>query len=720
MVKQNIKIHLKNTVFPIFRPVFFLFTSVVIINGCVNKEKNNNMETNIFFQEYQAPHHTVPFDKIKLEDYLPAMREGIKRHEREIQIITENTDKPTFENTIVAFERSGSALSGVQYVFYNLLSAETSDEMNEIANEIAPEETEHTNNIFLNEKLFDRVRSVYAQKDSLNLTPEQQTLLQNTYDAFVNKGANLNPEDKEKYRELTKKRSLLELQFGQNVLKATNDYQLIITDESKLAGLPESCRSAAALKAKEKNSNGWIFDLSAPSYISFMKYADDRELRKELYNAYNTKATSGEINNIPIVQELVNTRLEIAKLLGYKDYASYVLRKRMAENKENVYDLLNRLLKAYHSTAMNEIADVQAYAERKGADFQVMPWDWSYYSEKLRDEKYSINDELLKPYFELENVKKGVFGLATRLYGLKFKKNTNIPVYNPEVEAFEVFDKDDSFLAVLYVDFHPRESKKNGAWMTEYKGQWIDENGENSRPHVSIVMNFSRPTDSLPALLTFDEVSTFLHEFGHAIHGMVANSTYESLSGTNVYRDFVELPSQIMENWALEKEYLDGFAVHYKTGEKIPVELIEKLKKAANFNIGYQTLRQLSFGFLDMAWHTIDQEFSGDVFKFEQEAWQAAQTLPSVNGTLMSTQFNHIFSGGYAAGYYSYKWAEVLDADAFSVFHEQGIFNKDVADAFRYEVLAKGGTEHPMILYKRFRGHEPTIDPLLKRNNIIK
>jgi peptidyl-dipeptidase Dcp len=704
--------------FRFFLPVFFLSVTLGTSNACTNNEKNN-METNIFLQEYATPHQTVPFDKIKLADYLPALREGIKLHDKEVREIAENQATPTFENTIVAFERSGSALSKVQYVFYNLLSAETSDEMNNIANEIAPEETEHANNIFLNEKLFERVRSVYQQKESLNLTPEQKTLLQNTYDAFVNRGANLNTADKETYRELTKKRSLLELQFGQNVLKATNDYQLVITDKSQLAGLPESCKSAAAQKAQEKNTKGWIFDLSAPSYIAFMKYADDRELRKELYTAYNTKATSGETNNIPVIREIVNVRLEIAKLLGYNDYASYVLQKRMAENKENVYNLLNRLLKAYHSTAMTEINDVQAYAREKGADFQIMPWDWSYYSEKLRDEKYSINDELLKPYFELENVKQGVFGLATKLYGLAFKKNTAIPVYNPEVEAFEVFDKDGSFLAVLYVDFHPRESKRNGAWMTEYKGQWIDENGINSRPHISIVMNFSKPTDSLPALLTFDEVNTFLHEFGHAIHGMVADSNYESLSGTNVYRDFVELPSQIMENWALEKEYLDGFAVHYKTGEKIPMEYIQKLKDAANFNTGYQTLRQLSFGLLDMAWHTLDQEFTGNVFDFEQQAWQAAQTLPTVEGALMSSQFNHIFAGGYAAGYYSYKWAEVLDADAFSVFKEKGIFNHEVADAFRYEILSKGGTEHPMTLYKRFRKQEPTIEPLLQRNGIL-
>ncbi len=677
-------------------------------------------EENIFFQKLQTPHQTFPFDKVGIEDYLPAMRKGIRLHEEEIKKIVENTEKPTFENTIVALERSGAVLSTIQHVFYNLLSAETNTEMDAIANEIAPEETEHANNIFLNEKLFARVQTVYEQKESLKLTPEQQTLLQKTYEAFVNRGAGLRPEDKEKYRELSKKLSLLELQFGQNVLKATNQYQLVIADESKLSGLPQSIKEAAALKAKEKNAEGWLFDLSAPSYIPFMKYADNRELRKELYLAYNIKATGGELDNRPVVTEIVNIRLQIARLMGHEDYASYVLHKRMAEKKENVYDLLNKLLEAYKPVAITEIEEVQLYADQKGAGFQIMPWDWAYYSEKLRDEKYSINDELLKPYFELENVKKGVLGLATQLYGLQFRKNTEIPVYHKEVETYEVFDKDGAFLAIFYMDFFPREGKRNGAWMTEYKGQRIDGNGKNHRPHISIVMNFTRPTDTHPSLLTFDEVTTFLHEFGHALHGMLANSTYESLSGTNVYRDFVELPSQIMENWALEKEYLDKFAKHYQTGEKIPADLIQKIKNAANFNVGYQTLRQLSFGLLDMGWHTLNAEFTGDVKAFEQQAWNSAQTLPVVEEALMSTQFSHIFAGGYAAGYYSYKWAEVLDADAYSMFSKNSIFDQETANSFRTEILSKGGSEHPMILYKRFRGQEPTIEPLLKRTGITK
>lgn len=681
--------------------------------------ERNNFDENIFFQEYETHHQTIPFDKIKLTDYLPAMREGMRLHDEEIINITKNQAEPTFENTILELERSGKTLSKVQTAFYNLMSAETCDEMNEIANEIAPEESEHSNNIFLNEKLFARIRSVYEQKDSLKLTAEEATLLQNSYDAFVNKGANLNAEDKEKYRELTKRKSLLELQFGQNVLKAVNQYQLVITNETELSGLPESIKEAASAKAKEKETNGWIFDLSAPSYVSFMKYADNRELRQELYMAYNTKATQGDLDNKSIIKEIANIRRQIANLMGYEDYASYVLRKRMAQNKENVYELLNKLLNAYKPTALKEIAEVQEFAGKLGADFEIMPWDWSYYSEKLRDEKYSISDELLKPYFELENVKKGVFGLATKLYGLQFRKNTDIPVYHPEVEAFDVFDEEGAFLSVLYVDFHPRKGKRSGAWMTEYKGQWVETDGTNSRPHVSIVMNFSRPTDSLPSLLTFDELNTFLHEFGHAIHGMLSNTTFESLSGTNVYRDFVELPSQIMENWALEKDYLDGFAVHFKSGEKIPADLIEKIKKAANFNTGYQTLRQLSFSLLDMAWHTLNSDFEGDVFAFEEQAWQDAHTLPNVNGTLMSTQFSHIFAGGYAAGYYSYKWAEVLDADAFSIFAKNGIFDKETAGSFRKEILSKGGSEHPMILYKRFRKQEPSIEALLKRNGVI-
>lgn len=672
---------------------------------------------NVFLCEYNTPHQTIPFDKIKLEHYLPAMRQGMKLENEEIEAIVNNPEEPTFENTIVAFERSGSVLAKAQYAFYNLLSAETSDEMQDIANEIAPEESEHSNNIYLNEKLFERVRKVYEKRDSLNLSVEQQTLLEKVFVAFENRGANLSEEGKALYRELSSRLSLLELQFGQNALKATNAYLLVLENREDLAGLPDDIIEAAAEKAKSKGKSGWAFDLTYPSYVPFMKYAENRELRRQLYLAYNTKAFGGEFDNRQVVKDIVNVRLKIANLFGFRTYADYVLRRRMAENSENVYKLIGDLSDAYKPVALKEVAEVQEFAKANGADFDVMPWDWSFYSEKLRIAKYNVSDEELRPYFELENVKRGVFGLATKLYGLTFKKNADIPVYNPEVEAFDVFDRDGSFLAVLYTDFHPREGKRSGAWMTEYKGQYV-ENGVNSRPHISIVMNFSRPTESQPSLLTFDELTTFLHEFGHSIHGMVANSTYESLSGTNVYRDFVELPSQLLENWATEKEYLDGFAVHYKTGERIPADMIEKIRAAANFNTGYQTMRQLSFGLLDMAWHTLSDEFNGDVAAFEGEAWKAALVLPAVDGTLMSSQFSHIFSGGYAAGYYSYKWAEVLDADAFSVFSANGIFDERTATSFRREVLERGGTEHPMVLYKRFRGQEPTIEPLLKRNGV--
>ena len=675
---------------------------------------------NPFFAPYATPYQTSPFDKIKNEHYLPAFREGIRQHAAEIEAIANSKKQPNFANTIEAFERSGKILSRVQQVFYNLLSAETNDTMQAIAEEIAPEESEHSNNIFLNEKLFERVKEVYkmyCKTIPVSYSPEQEMLLKKTYDAFVRRGANLSPEDKEKFRTYSKELSLLELQFGQNVLKETNKFQLNITDQNELSGLPENFVEAAAAKAKAKDLQGWLFDLTYPSYTPFMKYIDNRMLREKMYIAYNTKAIDGENSNMEIVGKMVNLRLKIAQLLGYEDYATYVLKKRMAENSENVYKLLNDLLEAYKPTALNEIDEVQMYAVRSGEKFKIMPWDWSYYSEKLKEQKHSVNDELTRPYFELENVKKGVFGLVNRLFGLSFVKNTEIPVYHADVEAFDVLDKNGEFIAVLYTDFHPREGKRGGAWMTEYKGQW-KENGKNSRPHVSLVMNFTQATETTPALLSFDELTTFLHEFGHALHGMLANTTYESLSGTNVYRDFVELPSQLLENWASEKEFLDDFAVHYQTGEKIPEELVKKIKDAENFNVGYFCLRQLSFGFLDMAWHTQTFDFEGNVMEFEKEAWKRTQILPSVAETCMSTQFNHIFAGGYAAGYYSYKWAEVLDADAFSLFKEKGIFDVETAKSFEENILSKGGTEPPMALYKRFRGKEPSIEALLKRNGI--
>lgn len=678
---------------------------------------------NPFFEKYNTPHGTTPFDRIKTEHYEPAIREGIRRQAAEIDAITDNNQAPTFENTILAYEQSGELLSRVITVFGNLRSAETNDELQDIAQKMVPLLSEHSNNISLNEKLFERVKAVYDRKGELSLTGEQEKLLENAYNGFVRHGANLQGEAKEKYRELTRELSSLTLQFSENNLKEVNNYQLVLTDKAQLAGLPESAVEAAAETAKEKGVDGWIFTLQAPSYLPFMTYADNRELRRELYMAYNTKCThDNEYNNLDIVRKLVNLRMAIARLLGYNDYAEYTLKERMAETADAVYKLLNNLLEAYTPTAEKEYEEVQALARKEqGDDFTVMPWDWSYYSNKLKDEKFSINEEMLRPYFELGKVKEGVFGLANKLYGITFRKNADIPVYHKDVDAYEVFDKDGTYLAVLYTDFHPREGKRAGAWMTEYKGQWIDrETGENSRPHISVVMNFTKPTESKPALLTHNEVETFLHEFGHALHGMFADSTYESLSGTNVYWDFVELPSQIMENFGIEKEFLNTFAHHYETGEALPDQLIRRIVDASNFNVAYSCLRQVSFGLLDMAWYTRTTPFEGDVKAYEQEAWARAQILPAVAETCMSTQFSHIFAGGYSAGYYSYKWAEVLDADAFSLFKQKGIFNREVAESFRENILSKGGTEHPMTLYKRFRSQEPTIDALLIRNGIKK
>lgn len=674
---------------------------------------------NSFFETYKTPHETIPFNEIKTEHYFPAFEEAMKLHSIEVDAITNNVETPTFENTIVALEKSGLLLDKVSSPFYNMLSSETNDDLQAIAEKISPLTTEHANSIRLNEKLFVRIKAVYLQKDKLKLTPEQQMLLKTTFDEFANNGANLSKADKVVYRELTKVLNFLTLQYGQNVLKETNNYSLLITNKTLLSGLPTDFLEVLAENAKKAGKVGWLLNLKATCYVPFMKYADNRDLRRELYMAYTSKCMlGGEYDNRENVKEIANTRFKIAKLLGYKSYADYELVDRMAENKTNVYDLLDKLLAAYKPAAEKEYADVQAYADKNGAYFKLQPWDWSYYSEKLKDEKYSVNDEMLKPYFELEHVKRGVFGLATRLYGIKFTKNTEIPVYNPEVEAYDVTDENGDFLAVLYTDFHPRDGKRAGAWMNDFKPQWMD-GKKDSRPQITIVMNFTRPTESKPALLTFDEVKTFLHEFGHSLHGMLARSTYRSLSGTAVYRDFVELPSQIMENWATQKEFLDEFAVNYKTGEKIPAELVQKIVDAENFNVAYACLRQLSFGYLDMAWHSIEKPFDGDVIAYEKQAMSSTQVLPSVPNTSMSTTFSHIFSGGYAAGYYSYKWAEVLDADAFSVFEKNGIFNKETAASFRKSILERGGTEHPMILYKRFRGQEPTIDALLKRNGII-
>ena len=679
--------------------------------------------SNPFFEKYNTPHETVPFDKIKLEHFEPAFMEGIRRDDEQINNIINNPEPPTFDNTIIcvdADEEYYSLLGNVSTVFFNLMSAETNDELEALAQKIQPILTKHHNDVSLNEKLFQRIKAVYD--NHRELTAEEEMLLNKIYDGFVRSGALLDETGKNKLRALTEEGSLLALQFSQNLLKENKAYTLHITDEKDLAGLPETQITAASMAAKERELDGWVFTLDAPSYGPFMQYAENRELRKQMYMARNTECThDNDSNNLEICKRIINIRRETAQLLGYETFADYVLKKRMATNVANVYDLLNKLIEAYKPTAIKEREEVKAMAKRmEGDDFKFMPWDGAYYSHKLQLEKYNIDSEMLRPYLELSKVIDGVFGLANRLYGITFKKNEDIPVYHPDVEAYEVFDKDGSFLAVFYADFHPRKGKHGGAWMTSYQEQFISKEGKNIRPHVSVVMNLTKPTDDKPALLTLGEVETFLHEFGHSLHGMFANTRFSSLSGTNVWWDFVELPSQFMENYSLEKEFLHTFAFHYQTGEPMPDELIDRLLAGRNYNIASSCLRQVSFGLLDMAYYTKKEEFTDDIIPFEKEAWKNAIIGEQLPDTCMTTQFSHIMAGGYAAGYYSYKWAEVLDADAFAVFKKEGIFNKETAQRFRDCILSKGGTEHPMTLYKRFKGGEPTIDALLERNGIKK
>lgn len=685
---------------------------------------DNINENNPFFHKYTTPHETVPFDKIKLEHFEPAFIEGIRRDDEHIEKIINNPEPPTFDNTIIDPEEDEEGyydlLDKVSTVFFNLLSAETDDEMEALAQKIQPLLTKHHNDVTLNERLFQRIKAVYDSHREL--TAEEEMLLNKSYDGFVRSGALLDEAGKERLRKLTEEASMLSLQFSQNLLKENKAFTLHITDEADLAGLPESQRSAALAAAKEKGLDGWVITLDAPSYMPFMQYAQNRELRRQLYMARNTECThDNDANNLAICKRLINLRRELAQLLGYDTYADYVLKKRMATNTANVYKLLNDLIKAYKPTAVKEREEVIAKARRmEGSDFEMMPWDASYYSHKLQLEKYNVDSEMLRPYLELSKVIDGVFGLANRLYGITFKENKDIPVYHPDVKAYEVYDKDGSFLAVFYADFHPRKGKQGGAWMTEYQGQYIDRKGKNVRPHVSVVMNLTKPTPDKPALLTLGEVDTFLHEFGHSLHGMFANTRFESLSGTNVWWDFVELPSQFMENYSLEKEFLATFAFHHETGEPMPDELIDRLIKGRNYNCASACLRQVSFGLLDMAYYTQKDEFTADIMEFEKEAWKDAIISPQLPDTCMTVQFSHIMAGGYSAGYYSYKWAEVLDADAFAVFKKEGIFNPATAQRFRDCILSKGGTEHPMTLYKRFKGSEPTIDALLERNDIKK
>ncbi|MCI6619078.1 MAG: M3 family metallopeptidase [Prevotella sp.] len=687
------------------------------------KVKENSTHVNLFFQPYNTPHDTVPFDRLDISFYEEAFMEGIRRDDEEIDKIVNDPAEPTFENTIARVDTSKGEhyydlLSRVSNVFSCMLSAETNDELDAIAQKISPLLTKHANDVSLNEKLFERIKYVYEHHRPL--TPEEQMLLDNSYDGFVRSGALLDKEGKEKLRKLTEEASLLSLQFSQNLLKENKAFKLHITDESQLEGLPQTALDAAAQTAKDENMDGWLFTLDGPSYLPFMTYASKRDLRRQLYMARNTEGTHDNAeNNLTICKRLVNLRREIAQLLGFHTYADYVLKRRMAGSIKNVYKLLDDLIDAYKPTAIYEMQEVEALARKiEGDDFKMMPWDQGYYSHKLQMEKFNLDAEMLRPYFRLENVIKGVFGLATKLYGISFKENDQIPVYHPDVKAYEVFDRDGSYLAVLYADFHPRKGKQGGAWMTEFQGQWIDYKGNNVRPHVSLVMNLTKPTEDKPALLTLGEVETFLHEFGHSLHGMFANTRFESLSGTNVWWDFVELPSQFMENYATEKEFLRTFAFHYQTGEPIPDELIDRIVQSRNFCVAMQCLRQVSFGLLDMAYYTQDSEFTDEIIPFEKKAWEKAILTEQLPDTCMTTQFSHIMAGGYAAGYYSYKWAEVLDADAFSMFKKEGIFNQTTAQRFRDNILSKGGTENPMELYKRFRGQEPTIEALLERNNI--
>lgn len=678
-------------------------------------EKMNNP----FFQkDFYTPHNTIPFDKIDLSHYEPAIEKGMEEEKEEINQIVNNPDEPTFHNTIEMLDKSGSLLELVTTVLGNMLNAECPDELHEIAQRVMPKLSKHSNDIALNENLFKKIKTVKENVCNTDLTNEQEMLVEKYYKSFVRNGALLEEHDKSLYREYTEQLSVLSLKFEQNNLKDKNRYELNITDEKDLDGIPENIRNIAKEKAKEKNHTGWTFTLDAPLYIPFMKYSTKRDLRKQLYLAYNTICTQGEYSNNYIIKEIVNLRRKIANLLGYNTFADYVLDNRMAENTENVYHLLNELKDRYTPKAKEETKAVAETAKELDGIEEIMPWDWAYYSEILRKKKHNLDDEKLREYFELNSVINGVFGLANKLYGIKFKENNDIPKYHKDVKCYEVYDKDDTFLAILYTDFYPRATKQSGAWMTEFKEQWKDGN-QNSRPHVSLVMNFTPSVEGKPSLITHSELNTFLHEFGHALHGMLSNVTYKSLSGTNVYRDFVELPSQIMENFATEKEFLNTFAKHYKTGDFIQEQDIENIKNAENFNVGYACLRQVSFGLLDMAWHTIDKDFNGDVESFEKDIFKQTSLLPQINATCMSTQFGHIFSGGYAAGYYGYKWAEVLDADAFSLFKEHGIFNKETANSFRENILSKGGSEHPMDLYIKFRGKKPTIEALLKRNGII-
>ncbi|HKK60564.1 MAG TPA: M3 family metallopeptidase [Salinivirga sp.] len=674
--------------------------------------------TNPFFQKQASPYQTPAFDKIKIAHYKPALQKAIEQARDQVKQIVENSEKPDFYNTIEALERSGDLIEQVAGIFFNLNEAETNGEMQALAPDLSAMITDFANEVNLNQELFKKVKDVRNSKPDLN--KEQEMLLDNTYKSFVKGGADLPEKDKERYRAITRELSQLSLRFNENVLAETNAFELHITDGHDLSGLPDYVKSAAKEEAEHRDKEGWVFTLHHPSYVPFMQHADSRRLREKLYRAFSTRGHKGDKHdNKEIIQQIVNLRLEKARLLGYENYAAMVLEDRMALSANRVTDLLNQLYTAGHPHAVKDKEAVEALANDDGLTNGLQRWDWAYYSEKLRKKRFNLTDEMTKPYFKLERVIDAVFDLAGQLYQLSFKPNSDIPVYHQDVKAYEVYEGEQQDIkAILYLDFHPRKGKGQGAWMTTFREQ-SQLNGQYQAPFVSLVTNFTKPTSDKPALLTFDEVTTFLHEFGHALHAMLSNVTYESLSCTNVYRDFVELPSQMHENWAYEKEWLDKWAFHYESGAKIPDDLIDRIRKAKNFNSGYANDRQVSFGWVDMAWHTLEQPFDGDVVAFERDVMQKAEVLPPADGTAFCTAFGHIFGGGYAAGYYGYKWAEVLDADAFERFYEEGIFNKTVAKSFAENILKKGGTAHPMELYKAFRGKEPSVEPLLKREGLL-
>ena len=686
--------------------------ALAVITSC-------NMK-NPLLTESTAPFGAPQFDKIENEHYLPAFEAGIAEAKAEIDAIIANQEEPTFENTIEAMEYAGGTLNNAAMIFYALMEANTNDTMQQVAEQLSPMLTEYEMYVSLNADLFARVKAVYEKRNELGLDKDQMTLLENNYKSFVRGGANLSDEDKALYSKWSEELSLATLQFSKNVLAATNAYVLNITDEADLAGLPEFVRTMAAETAAEKGLEGWAFTLDAPSYSPFLKYSENRELRKQIWTAYNTRAIGGEFDNTEIVKKIVDLRIKIANILGYETYADYALEERMAKSKANVNEFIMNLLEPSLEYAKKDVADVFAYAKKNGFEGKRLEsWDFSCWSEKYQQAEYSLSAEELKPYFQIESCIDAVFGLASRLYGISFTELDNVPVYHEEVKVYEVKDADGSHLALFYADFFPRASKRGGAWMTSFRDQSIKD-GVEKRPFITIVCNFTKPTADAPALITHDELTTFLHEFGHALHGIFAEGRYPSLTGTSVSRDFVELPSQIMENWAFEPEYLNSFAKHYQTGEPIPAELIEKIVAAKNYLAGYAQVRQLHYGLLDMSWHTLTELPSESTVDFEAKALAPYAVLPAVEGAAFSGSFSHIFSGGYSAGYYSYKWAEVLEADAFSLFKEKGIFNTEVAASFRKNILSKGGSEDEAVIYRNFRGHDPQPEALMVKLGLTK